>query len=77
MAKVTYERGVKCKKCGKILISFNKCEHYILCQGCGTHIMNFDHKHNEGTITQNADIVTVKVTYKLFKEIYEEVEVIY
>jgi hypothetical protein len=37
--------------------------------------MNFDHKHNEGMVTRNAEIITVKVTHKLFfKEIYEEVK---
>lgn len=72
MAKVTYERGIKCKRCGKICTSFDR-GHYILCQGCGTHIMNFDLKSKKGEITENADIITVKVTHKLFSKTYEEV----
>lgn len=73
MAKVTYERGIKCKKCGKICVSFNRNAHYVLCQGCGTHIMNFNPKSKNGEVTENADIITVKVTHKLFSETYEEV----
>lgn len=73
MARVTYERGIKCKKCGKIYISFDKFQHCVLCQNCGTHIMDFDLKNNKGKVTEKADIVTVKVTHRLFREIYEEI----
>lgn len=75
MAKITYERGVKCKKCGNIITSFNKGNYYILCQNCGTHIMTYDTKNNEIKVTENAKIITVKVTHKLFQEIYEEVKI--
>ena len=77
MAKVTYERGIKCKKCGKIIISFDRYKQHILCQNCGTYLINFDPESKSGTVTQNADMISVKVTHKLFKEIYEEVEIIY
>ena len=77
MAKVTYERGIKCKKCGKIIISFDRHKQHILCQDCGTHIMDFDIRRKHGEVTQNADIISVKITHKLFKEIYEEVSPIY
>lgn len=35
--------------------------------------MDFDLKTKEGTVQKNAEIVTVKVTHKLFSTIYEEV----
>ena len=73
MARVSYERGVKCKKCGELYTSFYKGTSCMLCQNCGTHILNYNSKTNEGTITKNAEIVTIKITHKLFKEIYEEV----
>lgn len=73
MKRITYEPGVKCKKCGKIIVSFNKNYRYVLCQNCGTHIMDFDSVNNKALVTANADIITVKVTHKLFREIYEEV----
>lgn len=73
MARVTYEQGLKCRKCGKLCVSINRFQHTVLCQGCGAHIMNFNLGEREGMVTQNADIVTVKVTHKLFSDIYEEV----
>lgn len=76
MAKVTYERGVKCKKCGEIIINLDISKQHVLCQNCGTYIIHFDPKSKEGTVTRNAEIISVKVTHKLFKEIYEEVKVI-
>ena len=73
MVRVTYERGVKCKKCGKIHVGINRFQRCVLCQNCGTHIMDFDPTNREGIVTQNADVVTIKVTHKLFSDIYEEV----
>ena len=73
MARVTYERGIKCKKCGELYISINRFCSCVLCQNCGTHIMDFDLRNREAEVTENADIVTIKVTHKLFSYICEEV----
>ena len=73
MARITYERAVKCKRCGEISVSIDRFQSYVLCQNCGEHIANLDIKNRELELTENADIVTVKVTHKLFKDIYEEV----
>jgi hypothetical protein len=35
--------------------------------------MDCDSRNREAEVTKNADIVTVKVTHKLFSDIYEEV----
>ena len=67
MAKVEFEYGIKCKKCGKIcLYPFD-----ILCQQCGTQVLDFH--QGKTVIHKNADIVTAKITRKLFKTIIEEV----
>lgn len=73
MAYVTYETGIKCKRCGNLSLSINRFQTRVLCQNCGEHIMDFDPITKEGTVQENADIVTVKVTHKLFSNIYEEV----
>ena len=74
MARVTYEKAIKCKRCGEILTKFNKYAHHINCQGCGNHIADFYYDTKELVANyMNADPVTIKVTRKWFKETYEEV----
>ena len=73
MARVSYERGIKCKKCGEMIVSFNRFKHCILCQNCGSHLMDFNLQTKEGVVTENADIITVKVTHKMFHDLYQEV----
>lgn len=73
MARVTYERGLKCKRCGRMYISIDRFQRCIVCQDCGAHIANFDRRNKEAEITKNADVITVKVTHKLFTDICEEV----
>ena len=73
MARVTYEKGLKCKKCGNLIIHANRFSRCVLCQNCGAHLADLNIKELEMLVTDNANIVTVKVTHKLFKDIYEEV----
>jgi phage FluMu protein Com len=73
MARISYETGLKCKRCGKIVLSVSRLHSRVLCQGCGAHIVDIDFKTKEGTMTENSEKVTVKVTHKLFSDIYEEV----
>lgn len=73
MARVIYEQGVKCKQCGKLHVTIDRFKRVVLCQRCGTHLMDFDPITREGIVQENADIVTVKVTHKFFSDIYEEV----
>ena len=71
MAKTEILRGIKCNKCGHIDIPpFG----YHLCQNCGAYVID-DFIRGKGgwQITSNANIIPVKVTHKLFKDILEEV----
>ena len=72
MARTEFVLGVKCKQCGELLISFNRFQRTVLCKKCGTHILNYL-GNREAELTENASQVTVKVTHKLFSDIYEEV----
>lgn len=70
MAKVEFYPGIKCKNCGKIEIPpFGN----QLCQGCGTKVVDGHNSKDGFLINRNADMISVKVTHKLFKTIYEEV----
>ena len=73
MARISYERGIKCKKCGKIIIAIDNPSFCVLCQGCGAHLADNDSENNALVVTNNAKIITVKVTHKLFHDIFEEV----
>ena len=73
MARISYEQGIKCKKCGKIIIAIDNPSFCVLCQGCGAHLANNDYENNALIVTNNAKIITVKVTHKLFHDIFEEV----
>ena len=73
MARVTYEKGVKCLKCGNLITTVNRFNRTILCQECGAYIGDFDLSKKELLITDNAKDVVIKVTHKLFSNIYEEV----
>ena len=72
MAKVTYEVGLRCKQCGDVSITFNRFKRTILCQKCGTHIMDY-YGGRKAKVTENAETVSVKVTRKLFRTTYEVV----
>lgn len=70
MAKTEILQGIKCKRCGNMDIP--PYEHH-LCQSCGAYIVKGYDKKDGWTITQNANIIPIKVTRKLFKSILEEV----
>lgn len=69
MAKVEFYPGIKCKNCGEIEIPPFRNP---LCQKCGTKIVNGYNRKDGFLINGNAEIISVKVTHKLFKTIYEE-----
>ena len=70
MAKIEFLPGIKCKNCGKI--ETPPFGHH-LCQGCGTKIVDGYNQKDGFLINKNATIISVKITKKLFKTIYEEV----
>lgn len=74
MARITYEQGIKCRKCGKIITSIKRFQKVVLCQGCGKYLGDFDLNERELTVNDNADIITLKVTHNFFSNIYEECE---
>ena len=73
MAKISYQRGIKCKKCGKIIIAIDRFSSCVFCQNCKAYLANFDYKNKEMVVTNNAEIVTVEVTHKLFRNVLKEV----
>ena len=71
MAKTEIVRGIKCKKCGHIDVPPFK---HHLCQNCGAQVVEgFKYGNGGWTITNNANIIPLKITHKLFKNILEEV----
>lgn len=74
MAKISYMRGIKCKRCGELYVTFDKSSRYFLCQNCGAYLGNFDIEANCLTVEEDGKIVTIKVTHKLFSETYEEIK---
>lgn len=73
MAKVKYVQGVQCTKCGNIIIE-PRIWTPELCQECGAHVIDKDIQGKEYFLAEYGRSVTVKVTSKLFTELYEIVE---
>lgn len=73
MARASYDRAIKCKKCGNFTMYFYRWQRRILCQGCGAYLADYNENGKCEYIESNAKIVTVKTTKKLFSTIYEEV----
>lgn len=73
MARISYETALKCKKCGSFTTEFYRWQRRILCQECGAYIADHDENGKCEYIANNAKLVTVKVTNKLFSKSYEEV----
>lgn len=74
MANIEFVEGVRCKKCGNIIAQptiFVK----ELCQSCGAKLIDINIGRKTYSLSSNAESVTVKVTHKFFKDIYEVVEV--
>lgn len=74
MANTEFVEGIRCKKCGKIIAQptvFTR----ELCQGCGAKLIDTNISKRTYSLSDNAESVTVKVTHKFFKDIYEVVEV--
>lgn len=74
MANTEFIEGIRCKKCGKIIAQptvFTR----ELCQGCGAKLIDTNINKRTYSLSDNAESVTVKVTHKFFKDIYEVVEV--
>ena len=70
MAKIEILPGIRCSHCGKIEIPPFR---YLLCQVCGTKVVDGHNEKDGWLINRNADMIKVKVTHKLFKDVYEEV----
>ena len=74
MANIEFVEGVRCKRCGKIIAKPTILTRE-LCQGCGVRLMDINISKRIYSLSNNAESVTVKVTHKFFKDIYEVVEV--
>lgn len=74
MANIEFVEGVRCKRCGEIIVQptiFTR----ELCQGCGARLIDTNISRRTYSLSNNAESVTIKVTHKFFKDIYEVVEV--
>ena len=74
MANIEFVEGIRCKKCGKIIAQptiFTR----ELCQGCGIKLIDINTERKTYSLSNNAECVTIKVTHKFFKDVYEVVEV--
>ena len=70
MANIEFVEGIRCKKCGKTIAQptiFTK----ELCQGCGVKLININTERKTYSLLNNAESVTIKVTHKFFKDVYE------
>lgn len=74
MANIEFVEGVRCKRCGEIIAKPTILTSE-LCQGCGVRLMDINISKRTYSLSNNAENVTVKVTHKFFKDIYEVVEV--
>jgi hypothetical protein len=75
---VKFESGVQCK-CGAIypmsnINIANALKKRVLCPECGRHIMDLNLRNLDAEVTDNADIVTIKVTKGWLDDTYEVVE---
>ena len=73
MSRVEFTNGIQCKKCGNIIVQptiFTS----ELCQKCGTKLLDIDISDKSYTVDKGGKGVTVKVTHKFFRDIYEVVE---
>lgn len=73
MARVEFREGIQCTKCNKIIIPDLFTSE--LCQGCGTKLMDINYSNRTYSRCECCKDVTVKITHKLFSDIYEVVEV--
>ncbi len=74
MANVEFCEGIRCKKCGKLIVNPTVFTSE-LCQGCGTKLLDINLARKSYNLTTSGEDVTVKVTHKFFKDIYTVVEV--
>ena len=73
MARVEFREGIQCTKCNNIIIPDLFTSE--LCQECGTKLININYRNRTYSRRGCCKEVTVKVTHKLFHDIYEVVEV--
>ena len=74
MADIEFVEGIRCKRCGKIIAQptiFTR----ELCQGCGAKLIDVNIGRKTYSLLNDAESVTIKVTHKFFKDVYEVVEV--
>ena len=71
MAKVEFKSGIKCTQCGNMIVP--KLYSNELCQKCGAHIVNIDIDGMTYSAANKGKDITIKITHKLFHDIYEEV----
>lgn len=71
MARIEYKEGIECTNCGDFICQIPK--HQRLCNKCGAKIIDDVDDNYEVTLGKYGRGIVVKVTHKLFSEIYEKV----
>jgi hypothetical protein len=71
MPKVEYKQGIECKCCGDIIYKIPM--HQRLCQECGAQIIDDVDSNYSVTLGKYGRGIVVKVTHKMFRDIYEKV----
>ncbi len=73
MNNIEFVKGVQCQKCGNI-IAYVRSDTPELCQKCGADLIYKDLSDQSYNIGKDGKSVTVKVTHKFFKDVYEIVD---
>ena len=74
MANIEFIEGIRCKRCSETIVQptiFTR----ELCQGCGVKLIDVNTERKTYSLSSNAESVTIKITHKFFKDVYEVVEV--
>ena len=74
MANIEFVEGIRCKRCGKTIAQPTILKRE-LCQGCGVKLIDINTQRSRYSLSSDAESVTIKVTHKFFKDVYEVMEV--
>lgn len=64
MANIEFVEGIRCKKCGKIIVQptiFTK----ELCQGCGVKLIDINTERKTYSLSNDTEGVTIKATHSI------------
>lgn len=71
MTRIEYKEGIECKNCGDFIYQIPK--HQRLCTKCGARIIDDVDDNFEVALGKYGRGIIVKVTHKLFSDVYVKV----